>query len=55
MTDWGLNAGTDFNTQDVEVGEIIEGIEADDKIKKRKYDFIIPFIFLKKHWETKTP
>lgn len=43
MTDWGLNAGTDFNTQDVEVGEIIEGIEADDKIKKRKYDFIIPF------------
>ena len=43
MADWGLNAGTDFNTQDVEVGEMIEGIEADDKIKKRKYDFIIPF------------
>lgn len=43
MTDWGLNAGTDFNTQDVEVGEIIEGIEVDNKIKKRKYDFIIPF------------
>lgn len=43
MADWGLNAGSDFNTQDVEVGEIIEGIEADDKIKKRKYDFIIPF------------
>lgn len=43
MVDWGLTAESDFNTQDVEVGEIVEGIQVDDKIKKRKYDFIIPF------------
>ena len=43
MTDWGLNAGTDFNTQDVEVGEILGDLPVDNKIKKRKYDFIVPF------------
>lgn len=43
MTDWGLNAGTDFNTQDVEVGEILGDLPVDNKIKKRKYGFIVPF------------
>lgn len=43
MTEWGLNAGMDFNTQDVEVGEILGDIPVDNKIKKRKYDFIVPF------------
>lgn len=43
MTDWGLNAGSDFNTQDVEVGEILGDLPVDNKIKKRKYDFIVPF------------
>ena len=43
MTDWGLTAGTDFNIQDVEVGEFLDDVPVDNKIKKRKYDFIVPF------------
>ena len=43
MADWGLRAGTDFNTQDVEVGEILGDLPVDKKLKKRKYDFIVPF------------
>lgn len=43
MLEWGLNSGTDFNTQDVEVGEILGDFPIDKKLKKRKYDFIIPF------------
>lgn len=43
MIDWGLSAGDDFNVQDVEIGEIIGNIEADSSIKKRKYDFILPY------------
>lgn len=43
MAEWGLNAGTDFNTQDVEVGEILGDLPVDNKLKKRKYDFIVPF------------
>lgn len=43
MTDWGLEANTDFNLQDVEIGEILDGIEVDSKIKKRKYDFVLPY------------
>lgn len=43
MIDWGLSAGDDFNMQDVEIGEIIGNIEVDSKIKKRKYDFILPY------------
>lgn len=43
MAEWGLAAGTDFNIQDVEIGDILGDIPADNKIKKRKYDFIIPF------------
>lgn len=43
MVEWGLTSGTDFNTQDVEIGEIMDGFVVDKKIKKRKYDFIIPF------------
>lgn len=43
MDDWGLQAGTDYNEQDVEIGELLEGMPADDRVKKRKYDFIIPY------------
>ena len=43
MDDWGLKAGSDYNEQDVEIGELLEGMPADDKVKKRKYDFIIPY------------
>ena len=43
MTEWGLSAGTDFNIQDVEIGDILGDVPADNKVKKRKYDFIIPF------------
>ena len=43
MTEWGLVAGTDYNTQDVEIGQIVGDIEANPQVKKRKYDFIIPY------------
>ncbi len=43
MDDWGLKAGTDYNEQDVEIGDLLEGMPADDRVKKRKYDFIIPY------------
>ncbi len=43
MSDWGLSAGEDFNTQDVEIGDFLGNIDTDSRIKKRKYDFIIPF------------
>lgn len=60
MDDWGLKAGADYNTQDVEIGELLGEIPADNpaddsddnpdtpstrkKVKKRKYDFIIPYM-----------
>ena len=43
MKDWGLEANCDFNMQDVEIGEILDGIEIDSKLKKRKYDFVLPY------------
>ena len=43
MSDWGLKAGSDYNEQDVEIGELLEGMPVDNKVKKRKYDFIIPY------------
>lgn len=43
MTDWGLEAGTDYNTQDVEIGQLLGDIIANPQLKKRKYDFIIPY------------
>lgn len=43
MSDWGLTAGSDYNIQDVEIGDFLEGITTDKEIKKRKYDFIVPF------------
>ena len=43
MAEWGLEAGTDYNTQDVEIGQLLGDIEANPQIKKRKYDFIIPY------------
>lgn len=43
MRDWGLEAGEDFNLQDVEIGKFLTGIDAPSWAKKRKYDFIIPY------------
>lgn len=43
MTEWGLKEGEDYNTQDVEIGQIIGEVEASPEVKKRKYDFIIPY------------
>lgn len=43
MTDWGLKADIDFNTQDVEIGQLLGDIDANPQVKKRKYDFIIPY------------
>ena len=43
LSDWGLASGSDYNTQDVEIGELLEGIVADSQIKRRKYDFVIPY------------
>lgn len=43
MDDWGMTAGSDYNMQDVEIGEILEGLEVNPQLKKRKYDFIIPY------------
>lgn len=43
MSEWGLEAGTDFNIQDVEIGQILGDIQVNLKIKKRKFDFIIPY------------
>lgn len=43
MDDWGLKAGADYNEQDVAIADLLEGMPADNKVKKRKYDFIIPY------------
>lgn len=43
MVEWGLIANEDFNTQDISVASLLGDINADANIKKRKYDFIIPF------------
>lgn len=43
MTDWGLVADSDYNMQDVEIGQLIGDIGANPQVKKRKYDFIIPY------------
>lgn len=34
MAEWGLEAGTDYNTQDVEIGQLLGDIEANPQIKK---------------------
>ena len=44
MLDWGLEAGKDFNLKDVEINEFLNGIETLSWVKKRKYDFIIPYL-----------
>lgn len=43
MSEWGLTPGEDFNLQDVEIGDFLGEVETDAQLKKRKYDFIIPF------------
>ena len=43
MTEWGMEAGRDFNLQDVEISDLLKGIDVSRWAKKRKYDFVIPF------------
>lgn len=43
MTDWGLQEDLDYNKQDVELGDIIGDLQVGNQLKKRKYDFIIPY------------
>lgn len=42
MIDWGLNAGTDYNNDDIDIYELL-GIKKRKNDKARKYDFIVPF------------
>lgn len=42
MTDWGLKAGTDYNTDDIDIYELL-GIKKQKDKKARKYDFVVPF------------
>lgn len=43
MRDWGLKPGYDFNMQDIELGTLLGDVMIDKKLKKRKYDFIVPY------------
>ena len=36
-------AGYDYNEQDVTLGDFFGETEAKDNLKKRKYDFILPY------------
>lgn len=42
MADWGLIPGTDYNTDDIDIYELLS-IKKKKNDKARKYDFIIPF------------
>ena len=42
MADWGLSAGTDYNTDDIDIYGLL-GIKKKKNDKARKYDFIVPF------------
>jgi hypothetical protein len=43
MREWGMIENLDYNNQDIAVGDIIGEIDVDKTIKKRKYDFILPY------------
>jgi len=42
MKDWGMLPGTDFNTDDVDVYDLVGEIKGKNQ-KSRKYDFIVPY------------
>lgn len=42
MTDWGMVADRDFNTDDIDVYELL-GQTKGRNVKARKYDFIVPY------------
>ena len=42
MSDWGLIAGSDYNTDDIDVHELL-CIKKHKNEKSRKYDFIVPY------------
>ena len=44
MQEWGLIPELDFNTQDVSIGSILGEDETSTDIKRRKYDFILPYV-----------
>ena len=43
MADWGMEAGYDFNVEDIDVYELLD-IKKRKQEKTRKYDFIVPYI-----------
>lgn len=43
LLELGLLPDYDFNTQDVEVGDLLADTVTDTRLKKRKYDFILPY------------
>lgn len=43
MNEWGMIAGYDYNEQDVTLGDFFGESETKDNLKKRKYDFILPY------------
>ncbi len=43
MDEWGMIAGFDYNEQDVTLGDFFGETETKDNLKKRKYDFILPY------------
>jgi hypothetical protein len=43
MSEWGLVADLDYNTQDITVGAILGETDVSSDIKRRKYDFILPY------------
>ena len=44
MVDWGMISGLDFNTQDVTLDVFFPDEEQKKEFKKRKYDFILPYL-----------
>ncbi len=43
MMDWGMEAGSDFNLDDIDVYDLL-GIVKGKNEKTRKYDFIVPYL-----------
>lgn len=42
MSEWGMEPDVDYNCQDVAVVDLL-GEDVDSRVKKRKYDFILPY------------
>lgn len=44
MADWGMVPGKDYNTSDAPVGSGEATDDVDQRVKKRAYDFVLPFM-----------